>query len=350
MVYGTFLGGGDEDGDSQGVGRRWWRASARVAAAGGLVGACCLAATSIGVGVSGGSPFVSLEQHQHRSSGTVRSQAMLQELTQTSARTDLAHPYGSMYPANPMFINPNKGRGQAVNPSPKHPYHNGVRPKAVLNEDFDHAPFRHHLPWEHGPEGALAKYDKDTGRMVAFRYMVDNNGVVKRWDTELDKGDVDPKHIGAGTLDKLSPMTAPGPSATDVAAALVSQQLRSIGKSFRDIVPGGAFHDSVVDGQNGLRLHVPDQRYGAHHVECPAGLVRCPDASCVASMSYCPGCHEVPMPAYCFANPERPSGWRPSMIGCENQTQVGNCGMLSGQGLFLPGEAVTDGVIGGGLG
>lgn len=345
MVYGTFLGGG-EDGDSQAGGGSWLRVSARVAAAGGLVGACCLAATSPSLGGGAEREWTSLE---HQPQVAARSNAILQQLSQTSARTDLAHPYGSMYPANPTFISPTGGARQAVNSAPHHPYHNGVRPKQVLNEDFEHAPFGNHLPWEQGPEGALAKYHKDTGRMTAYRYMVDKNGVVQRWESQLHKSDVDGRHIGEGSLRALSPLAEPGPGTTDVAAALVKVQLNNIRRSFRDIAPRGAFHDSVVDSQSGRALYVPDTSYGAHHVDCPAGLVLCQDHSCVASMSYCPGCQERPMPEYCAANAAKPSGWMPSMIGCENQTQVANCGMTSGQGLFLPGEAVTGGFIGGGL-
>lgn len=81
-------------------------------------------------------------------------------------------------------------------------------------------------------------------------------------------------------------------------------------------------------------------------VQCPLGLYMCRDSSCVAHLSYCPGCDAVPMPAFCTLNPPQPSGWKPSLIGCADKAK---CGAHVGGGLFLPGEAVTDGGVLGGL-
>jgi hypothetical protein len=75
----------------------------------------------------------------------------------SSFRSDLAHPYNSMRPANDIFVNPYNMRTQSVNPEPLHPYNNGKRPKAVLHREFEHNPYGNHLPWETGPAGALAK-------------------------------------------------------------------------------------------------------------------------------------------------------------------------------------------------
>lgn len=185
--------------------------------------------------------------------------------------------------------------------------------------------------------------------MKAYNYMVNRDGVVVRWDTPLEISDVDPNYIGRETLKHLSPMPEPKPSTREVAQALVNIQRDSIQRSFRSILPTGAFHDSIMDSQSGMQLSVPGIRYGQQHVSCPEGLVRCQDSTCVASMSYCPGCDVNPMPEYCSANAVTPSGWRPSMIGCENETDVGKCGMKNGQGLFIPGEAVTGGFMVGGL-
>lgn len=116
---------------------------------------CCVAVSGGLTGWGAGVGAVLLQ-------GPERSQQRIQQLEeiQTSVRADLVHPYGSMFPANPKFINPSGQPSQAVNPSPRYPYHNGQRMKSVLNDDFEHAPFGNHLPWEHMPEGALAKYDK----------------------------------------------------------------------------------------------------------------------------------------------------------------------------------------------
>ena len=75
----------------------------------------------------------------------------------SSFRSDLAHPYDSMHPANDIFVNPYNMRSSAVNPEPLHPYNNGKRPKAVLHREFEHNPYGNHVPWETGPAGALAK-------------------------------------------------------------------------------------------------------------------------------------------------------------------------------------------------
>jgi hypothetical protein len=84
----------------------------------------------------------------------------------------------------------------------------------------------------------------------------------------------------------------------------------------------------------------------ASEVQCPLGLYMCRDSSCVAHLSYCPGCDRVPMPTFCTMNPPQPSGWKPSLIGC---TDKAKCGAHLGNTLFLPGEAVSDGVMVGGL-
>jgi len=357
MAYGTFLArfGGHQEEDSAEEGGSAEQGSGRPgmgARRAGAIGVGCLVAASalavVGViqqGPAGGGKEAVLLQR----GAAGRPQAVLEQLSMTSARTDLLHPYGSLYPANPKFINPNGAPRQAVNPEPVHPYHNGHRPQMVLNNDFDHAPFGNHLPWENMPSGALAKYDKRTDKMKAYRYMVDRDGNVDRWDSDLGAEDVDPKHIGAGTLEKFSPVKAPMPDERQVARALVNIQRNSIRKSFRDILPKGAFHDAIVDSQSGRSLFVPDTTYGVRSVQCPPGLVRCPDTSCVADMGYCPGCSVRPMPEYCSANAAKPSGWRASMIGCDGETQVANCGMTSGQNLYLKGESVTGGVIQGGL-
>ena len=78
----------------------------------------------------------------------------------------------------------------------------------------------------------------------------------------------------------------------------------------------------------------------------PTFSAMCRDTSCVAHLSYCPGCDRVPLPNFCTTNPAQPSGWKPSLIGCEDKDK---CGAHVGSSLFLPGEAVTDGGILGGL-
>jgi hypothetical protein len=187
--------------------------------------------------------------------------------------------------------------------------------------------------------------------MKAYRYMVNRNGVVNRWETKLEPEEFDPNHIDESIIARLSPMPEPEPSAKDVAKALLHIQRENIKSSFRAFLPEGAFHDAIMDSQSGRELAVSNGAYfGKKLVACPDGLVRCPDHSCVASMSYCPGCQSKPMPEYCSPNAAAPSGWQASMIGCdENTTDVANCGMKNGQGLFLPGETVTSGVFLGGL-
>jgi hypothetical protein len=81
-------------------------------------------------------------------------------------------------------------------------------------------------------------------------------------------------------------------------------------------------------------------------VQCPLGLFLCRDSSCVAHLSYCAGCDVYPKPTYCTMNPAHPSGWKPSLVGCPDRAK---CGAHVGDPPFLPGEAVTDGVFGGGL-
>jgi hypothetical protein len=144
MVYGTFL--------EKAPGVSGLPLRGVVVGVGSLV-ICCVVA-SVGI--------LSTSQLQLRAGLEQRQpQELLQKLAQTSVRTDIVHPYGSLYPAEQKFINPSGARRQAVNPAPNYPYHKGVRPHAVLNDDFEHEPFGNHLPWEHAPEGALAKYKED---------------------------------------------------------------------------------------------------------------------------------------------------------------------------------------------
>ncbi len=86
----------------------------------------------------------------------------------SSFRSDLAHPYDSMRPANDKFVNPYNMRTQAVNPEPLYPYNNGKRPKAVLHREFEHNPYGNHVPWETGPAGALAKDIKRPDKYAHF--------------------------------------------------------------------------------------------------------------------------------------------------------------------------------------
>ena len=81
------------------------------------------------------------------------------ELSQTSINTMHAHPYDTMRlaPWEVTEINSNSRSTKPVNPSPAYPYHVGLRPKMVLNRDFEHDPYGNHLPWDTGPEGAVAK-------------------------------------------------------------------------------------------------------------------------------------------------------------------------------------------------
>ena len=254
------------------VGVQSWRALGRRTVAMGAVG-----------GVSGG------------------PQTRLQMLAETSIRTDRAHPYNTMIaaPQEVRYDNRHWVPAHTVNPAPVHPYHAGKRPAKVLHRDFEHAPYGHQLPWEQGPEGALAKYAKRPDEVKQYRFMVDRDGVVKKWTSDLPLSHYSPEDIKVtdAVLDEFSPLLPPQPSARDVARSLAARQEKDIKKSFRNVFPDGMFHDSVMDSRTGKQL--PISGISVDKVECPSGLFQCEDQSCVAHISYCPGCDVYPKPDKC---------------------------------------------------
>lgn len=265
----------------------------------------------------------------------------------TSFRSDLAHPYNSMHQVDDKFVNPYNMREPALNPKPVYPYNNGKRPKAVLHREFEHNPYGNKLPWESGPAGALAKDIKRPDRLQEYRYVVNGDGEVRKWTYDIPKSELRPEQITPDTIEQFSPLPKPPLSRQRVAQVLIGRQNHAIQSSFRSILPAGAFHDTVIDSRTGQELDVPGVGKASHsEVQCPLGLYMCRDSSCVAHLSYCPGCDAVPMPAFCTLNPPQPSGWKPSLIGCADKAK---CGAHVGGGLFLPGEAVTDGGVLGGL-
>jgi len=266
-----------------------------------------------------------------------RGGALFQSLAETSVRTDKAHPYNRMInsPDRVKFINTEWTPAQTVNPPPVHPYHGGSRPSKVLHRDFEHEPYGNHLPWEKGPEGAQAKYAESLEDSKAYRYMVDKNGIVRKWETDLPLDRYNPNHIvvSSALLDKLSPLPPPSINARDVAGALERHQKNEIQKSFRSIFPKGMFHDTIVDSRTGAVAQIA----GVSQEEsvCPGGLYKCKDDSCVAHISYCPGCDVYPVPEHCSLIQPHKSGWRVSAVGCDS-SNMQECGMADGNTLFLP--------------
>ena len=275
--------------------------------------------------------------------------ARLEMLSETSIRTDRAHPYDRMIdaPHEVKYINRHWTPAHTVNPAPVHPYHAGKRPAEVMHRDFEHEPFGHHLPWEGDvPEGALAKYERRPDEVKQYRFVVNKDGVVKRWTYDLPLSEYSPEDIKAtqDILDKFSPLPPPEPSAQDVAHALESRQMSDIQKSFRNLLPTGMFHDAIMDARTGKTQLIPGS--GMDVVNCPGGLFKCEDQSCVAHISYCDGCDVYPKPDKCAAIQPSKSGWSPSTIGCPDKSDVVNCGSSEGNTLFLTGETVTGGVFG----
>jgi len=274
--------------------------------------------------------------------------ARLEMLAETSIRTDRAHPYDRMIaaPQEVKFINKHWTPAHTVNPAPVNPYHAGKRPAQVMHRDFEHAPYGHHLPWEEGPEGALAKYERRPDDVKQYRYMVDKDGVVKKWTYDLPLSEYAPEDIKAtqAVLDEFSPMPAPRPSALEVAHTLEAEQKTDIQKSFRNVFPDGMFHDAIMDARTGKEQPIPG--IGTDSVDCPGGLFQCEDASCVAHISYCDGCDVYPKPDKCSPIQPANSGWRASSIGCADQSDIVNCGTSEGNSLFLTGETVTGGLFG----
>eukprot|EP00293_Proteomonas_sulcata_P016390 CAMPEP_0184309130 /NCGR_PEP_ID=MMETSP1049-20130417/17389_1 /TAXON_ID=77928 /ORGANISM="Proteomonas sulcata, Strain CCMP704" /LENGTH=296 /DNA_ID=CAMNT_0026621957 /DNA_START=10 /DNA_END=900 /DNA_ORIENTATION=+ len=268
-------------------------------------------------------------------------------VAETSFRTDLVHPYGTMHPANSKFINPNGAPEQALNPAPAYPYHSGHRPWKVLHTDFEHAPYGNKVWWRHLPEGALAKDVQKRDEPKDYKFMVNRDGVVTKWEYDLPLERAAPGSVGNNVLNALSPMPEPEPSRGEVAQALEKRQKREISESFRSIYPTGMFHDSIVDGKTGKEI--PMAAPGKQVVECPAGLYQCLDDSCVAHVSYCPGCDVTPVPAHCSAVAAKKSGWRPSAIDCD-LNNLPACGSHVGDSVHVDGEAVNGGLIVGGLG
>eukprot|EP00286_Rhodomonas_abbreviata_P016629 CAMPEP_0181340866 /NCGR_PEP_ID=MMETSP1101-20121128/30082_1 /TAXON_ID=46948 /ORGANISM="Rhodomonas abbreviata, Strain Caron Lab Isolate" /LENGTH=312 /DNA_ID=CAMNT_0023452059 /DNA_START=99 /DNA_END=1037 /DNA_ORIENTATION=+ len=271
---------------------------------------------------------------------------LTQILSQTSIRTDVVHPYDTMHMAENKFVNPDDVRGRPVNAAPHHPYHAGSRPRAVHHPGFEHEPFGNKFPWQDGPEGAVVKYEKRPDKLEGYHYMVDTNGLVKKWTDELPLSEVRGGAVTSETLKKLSPMKEPDATTERIAQALLHKQQDDVQKSFRNIDPHGAFHDSIIDGKTGKQIVIPDVEDG--NFECLPGLVKCQDNSCVAHVSYCPGCGKIPVPDHCTAYDTKKSGWSASAIGCDPK-DLASCGMLYGNSLYEPGEAVTGGVFDGGL-
>jgi hypothetical protein len=310
-------------------------ALAAVALAGGLQaageGATALAAVQAGASASAGGP-----------------RARLEMLAETSIRTDRAHPYDRMIaaPQEVTQINRHWAPAHTVNPHPVHPYHAGNRPNEELHRDFEHAPYGNHLPWEGGPEGALAKYERRPDEVKQYRFVVNKDGVVNKWTYDLPLSEYNPEDIKAtqAVLNEFSPLPPPEPSSYDVAHALEESQKDAIQKSFRNVLPTGMFHDAIMDSRTGKPQTVPG--VGADHVECPGGLFQCEDESCVAHISYCEGCDVYPKPDKCSPIQPANSGWRASSIGCADQSDIVSCGTSEGNSLFLKGEAVTGGLFG----
>ena len=272
----------------------------------------------------------------------------LEMLAETSIRTDRAHPYNRMIaaPREVKFINRHWTPAHTVNPAPVYPYHAGKRPYKVLHRDFEHAPYGHTLPWEQGPEGALAKDEKRLDEVKQYRFVVDKDGVVKKWTYDLPLSAYKPEDIKITdpVLAEFSPLPPPEPSAHDVAHALSEMQKSDIQKSFRNVLPEGMFHDSIMDARTGKQLTVPG--VGVDHVECPSGLFQCEDESCVAHISYCDGCDVYPKPDKCSPIQPHKSGWRASSIGCADESDIVDCGASQGNSLFITGETATDGLFG----
>jgi len=270
------------------------------------------------------------------------------ELGETSIRTDEVHPYNTMHVADQKFINPNQLRDPAVNAAPEHPYHAGVRPRMVHHAEFEHEPYGNKWPWQNGPEGALVKYEKRADKLEGYHYMVNEDGVVRKWKENLPLSEVKKGAITSDTLKKLSPMKEPDDTTEEIAQQLLKNQRDDIQSSFRSIMPNGAFHDDIIDGKTGSQLFIPDAGQETAEVTCPPGLVECHDESCAAHPSYCPGCDAIPAPDFCTAYAEKPSGWSPSAIGCDIK-DLAACGMHHGDNLYSPGESVSGGFFTGGL-
>jgi hypothetical protein len=182
-------------------------------------------------------------------------------------------------------------------------------------------------------------------RLTNYRYMVNRDGVVHQWEQKIPMNDVGSK-ITDEALRHLSPLPEPSADAHDVAQALLKRQLGDVRTSFRSIYPDGMFHDSLVDSRTGHSMVIPSAH--APPVECLAGLIKCPDNSCYAHVSYCPGCDTTPAPSHCMAVAARPSGWSPSAVGCDVH-DLSKCDMAEGNSLYMPGEATTGGFFGSGL-
>ena len=275
--------------------------------------------------------------------------ARLEMLAGASIRTDRAHPYNRMVaaPQEVKFINRHWTPAHTVNPAPVHPYHAGQRPSQVMHRDFEHEPYGNHLPWETGiPEGALAKYERRPDEVKQYRFVVNKDGVVNKWTYDLPLSEYEPEDVKAtqSILDHFSPLPPPEPSALDVAHSLRHEQKSDIQKSFRNLLPEGMFHDSIMDARTGKTQAIPG--VGADAVECPGGLFKCEDESCVAHVSYCDGCDVYPKPDKCAAIQPSNSGWTPSSIGCTDKTDIVHCGASEGNSLFLTGETVTGGLFG----
>ena len=263
-----------------------------------LLGAAAVVVITLAVGLQQAGVHVAALSAVQGAGGP---RARLEMLAETSIRTDRAHPYDRMIaaPQEVKYINRHWTPAHTVNPRPVHPYHAGKRPNKVMHRDFEHAPYGNHLPWEGGPEGALAKYERRPDEVKQYRFVVDKDGVVNKWTYDLPLSEYEPDDIKAtqAILDEFSPMPPPEPSSWDVAHKLEEKQKADIQKSFRNVLPTGMFHDAIMDARTGKPQKIPG--VGADHVECPGGLFQCEDESCVAHISYCDGCDVYPKPDHC---------------------------------------------------
>jgi hypothetical protein len=95
------------------------------------------------------------------------------------------------------------------------------------------------------------------GRLQEYRYVVNRDGEVRKWTYDLPKSELRPEQITPETIESFSPLPKPPLSRQRVAQVLIKRQDHFIQKSFRSMLPKGAFHDTVIDARTGQELDVP---------------------------------------------------------------------------------------------
>jgi hypothetical protein len=94
-------------------------------------------------------------------------------------------------------------------------------------------------------------------RLQEYRYVVNRDGEVRKWTYDIPKSELRPEQITPETIEQFSPLPKPPLSQERVAQVLIGMQNHAIQKSFRSILPKGAFHDTVIDSRTGQELEVP---------------------------------------------------------------------------------------------